>query len=98
MRVLLVYDIVDDKQRLKIANACQDYGLDRVQYSAFSGLLNRNRQEELMMKIEALLGDGDGRIHLYPIDEKAWKRRLFIERGMVALKEDEYDIPASADE
>ena len=98
MRVLLVYDIVNDKHRLKIADACQDYGLDRVQYSAFSGVLNRNRQEELMMKIEAILGEGEGRIHLYPIDEKAWQKRLFIEQGMMILKEDEYDIPESADE
>jgi CRISPR-associated protein, Cas2 family len=28
--VILVYDIVDDRKRAKIADACLDYGLDRI--------------------------------------------------------------------
>lgn len=36
-RVLLIYDIENDRVRGKIADACIDYGLDRVQFSAFVG-------------------------------------------------------------
>jgi CRISPR-associated protein Cas2 len=98
MRILLIYDIVNDRHRVKIVDACMDYGLDRVQYSAFMGQLGRNHQEELMLRIRAILGDGEGRIHLYPIDEKAWQRRLFIEQGMDNWEEEDDERPQSADE
>lgn len=81
MHVLLVYDIEEDRRRTKIADACLDYGLDRIQYSAFSGLLSRTHQEELMLKIGHLLDETPGKIHLYAIDDKAWKHRLIIEAG-----------------
>lgn len=97
MRLLLVYDIVNDRQRAKVADACLDYGLDRVQYSAFTGLLSRTHQEELMLRIESIIGDGAACIHLYPIDEKAWQKRLIFESGMDKL-EVEDDVPGSADE
>ena len=100
MRLLLVYDIVNDRQRTKVADACLDYGLDRVQYSAFSGQLSRTNQEELMMRIAAIIGEGVARVHLYPIDEKAWQKRLMIENGSdeELEKERENDVPRSADE
>jgi CRISPR-associated protein Cas2 len=60
MHVLLVYDIVEDQRRTKIADACLDYGLDRIQYSAFAGVLTRNHQEELMLKIRDLLDERRG--------------------------------------
>ena len=39
MQSLLIYDIPDDRARQKIADACLDYGLQRIQYSAFLGEL-----------------------------------------------------------
>jgi len=78
MKVLLVYDITNDRIRGKVADFCLDYGLDRIQYSAFMGKLGRNHQEELMLKIEHQLGDHAGKIQLYPICEKDWRTRLEI--------------------
>ncbi|MEM6283644.1 MAG: CRISPR-associated protein Cas4 [Chloroflexota bacterium] len=56
MNILLLYDITHDGTRTRIADTCLDYGLDRVQYSAFAGWLSRNHQEELMLKVTGLLG------------------------------------------
>jgi CRISPR-associated protein Cas2 len=78
MKVLLVYDITDDRVRGKVADFCLDYGLDRIQYSAFMGELSRNHQEELMLKVEERLGDQAGKIQLYPICDKDWRARLEI--------------------
>ncbi len=97
MRILLVYDIVNDRQRAKVADACLDYGLDRIQYSAFSGLLSRTHQEELMLRVRDIIGDGSACVHLYPIDDKAWQRRLTFEQGMDSVERDD-DVPQSADE
>jgi CRISPR-associated protein Cas2 len=80
---LLVYDIPHDGTRTKIADFCLDYGLDRIQYSAFLGDLARTYQEELILKIGERLGDRDGKIQLFPVCEKDWEQRLEIiqERG-----------------
>ncbi len=78
MYCLLIYDIPDDGARLKIADACLDYGLDRIQYSAFCGQLSRTHQEELMLKIGKLLGKRAGRVQLIPVAQNEWARRLEV--------------------
>jgi CRISPR-associated protein Cas2 len=77
-QVLLIYDIVHDGTRTKISELCLDYGLDRVQYSAFEGQLRRTHQEELMLKVEKVLGKRAGDVRLIPICEKDWSSRLSI--------------------
>lgn len=108
MHVLLLYDIVHDGRRAKVADTCLDYGLDRIQYSAFTGELVQTHWQELMLKIKAILGDTPGRVQLYVIDEQAWRRRIGIEQGMNVVTaqwsqpeapgEDDIDVPRSADE
>ncbi len=78
MQCILVYDIPDDRKRTKIADICLDYGLDRFQYSAFSGRLVSAHQDELMLKIKKTLGKKQGKIHLYPICAEDWQKRKEI--------------------
>lgn len=78
MMTLLVYDITDDRARTKVADVCLDYGLDRIQYSAFGGQLSRNRQEALMLRIRGTLGKKTGRIQLFTICAQDWDRRIEI--------------------
>jgi len=67
---LVIYDIPDDKLRARIADICLDYGLDRIQYSAFLGELNHNRQEEILQKIRRQIGKKEANVQLFPICEK----------------------------
>jgi len=76
--LILIYDIVHDGTRGKIADACLDYGLDRIQYSSFIGRLSRNQAEELMGEIEHILDDRPGNIQLILIAEKEWRNRMEI--------------------
>ena len=78
MKCLLIYDIPDDRARTKIADFCLDYGLDRVQFSAFMGELSANHQEELMLKLGKRLGKKPGKIDLFPICSAAWRGRISI--------------------
>jgi CRISPR-associated protein Cas2 len=78
MYCLLIYDISDDPARSKVADACMDYGLDRIQYSAFYGQLSRNHQEELMLKIGKLLRKKSGRVQLIPVARNEWERKLEV--------------------
>ncbi len=81
VKCLLVYDITDDKIRTNISEICLDYGLTRIQYSAFLGELSHNRQEEIMLKIKRKLGKKAGKIQLFPICEKdlALRREIIRE-------------------
>lgn len=78
MHLLLIYDITNDRIRTKVATACEDYGLDRIQFSAFSGRLSRTHQEELMLRIGSLLGDEAGRVQLIPVSTTDWDKRLEV--------------------
>ena len=78
MKALLVYDIPSDRIRAKIADFCLDYGLDRIQYSAFAGELAMTHQEELMLRIGERLGDAPGKVQLFAICEKDWRQRTEI--------------------
>ena len=80
MRYLLIYDITHDGARTKVADACLDYGLERVQYSAFIGELSNVHQHELMLKIKRRLGDHGANIQCFPLDEKCWAGRCVIEQ------------------
>jgi len=52
--VWIIYDIVQDKVRTKVAKECKKYGLERVQKSAFRGKLKINRFDELAEKCLSL--------------------------------------------
>ncbi|GHO88876.1 CRISPR-associated endonuclease Cas2 [Dictyobacter formicarum] len=80
MRYLLIYDITHDGTRTKVADACLDYGLARIQYSAFLGELSATHQRELLLKIKQRAGTHGLNVHLFPLDEKAWEKRQVIDR------------------
>ena len=80
MRCLLIYDISHDGTRTKVADACLDYGLERIQYSAFMGELSWIHQKELLLQIKRRIGKHDANIQLFPLDEKSWTSRRVIEQ------------------
>lgn len=69
MKLFVIYDIENDKTRLKVADMCLDYGLVRIQFSTFFGDLTRNRQEELGQKIRRLVGKQGAYVLLLPVCE-----------------------------
>lgn len=70
MKVLLIYDITEDKLRTKTANMCKDYGLFRVQYSAFFGEISKNLHGELVRRLKHLLKDsGRSSVIIFPLSQ-----------------------------
>ncbi|RLC95737.1 MAG: CRISPR-associated endonuclease Cas2 [Chloroflexi bacterium] len=79
---LVIYDIPEDKLRAKVADICLDYGLDRIQYSAFLGELNHNRREELLQKVRRQIGKKEANVQLFPICDKDLRlRKEVVVRG-----------------
>jgi len=71
--LVLVYDIEDDALRNRVAEICLDYGLERIQFSAFFGRLNRNRRQELALRLVREVSDSSARIRIFPICDQDLK-------------------------
>jgi CRISPR-associated protein Cas2 len=54
-----VYDITKDSLRGKVSERLKDYGLERVQYSAFQGSLPIHSQRSLETDIRKMLSEGE---------------------------------------
>jgi CRISPR-associated protein Cas2 len=71
--LVLIYDIENDRLRTRVSEVCLDYGLERIQLSAFFGRLNRNRRQELALRIQNELGGENGRVRIIPVCEQDLK-------------------------
>ncbi len=90
VNTLVIYDIVEDKARTKVAEICKDYGLARIQWSAFFGKTNRNRREEMLMKFQDALEDSEGDVQMYVICEKDMRlrKRVLVKKPLEKHSED----------
>lgn len=79
MKTFVIYDIVENRIRNKVFNACKDYGLTHIQYSAFFGEMNHNRREQLYQRLKKTLGRKEGKIVICPICDKDLRLLLEIE-------------------
>lgn len=80
MQTLVIYDIEEDRARNRISEACKDYGLRRVQKSAFRGDLNTNRREMLFQRLQHTLGRRAGSIQIYALCDRDAAEILTIEQ------------------
>jgi CRISPR-associated protein Cas2 len=80
MKTLVIYDVQDDRIRTKVFEACKDYGLQHIQYSAFLGELNHNRREELWERLKRTLIRHTARVFMVPLCDKDLRlaRELYI--------------------
>lgn len=82
MQCLVIYDIPHDGTRQKVADACLDYGLQRIQYSAFVGNLSRSHQRALFQEITRRVRRREASVQLFPLDERSWTgRRVIAQEG-----------------
>lgn len=78
MYTYVIYDIVDDRIRKKIADVCLDYGLKRIQYSAFLGDINTTRRRALDAKLTREFGAAEGKIEVIGVSAKDFDKRTII--------------------
>jgi len=74
MLVWVIYDIVDDKTRGRIAKICKGQGLYRVQKSVFLGTLNNNQLDELKIMCEDLINTAKDSVYIFPMCEDDFKK------------------------
>lgn len=77
MLVVVVYDIADDKRRLKLANFLEGYGR-RVQESVFECFLSLREMRDLHQKVLNLVKLPDDNVRFYWLSPDAVSRVLTI--------------------
>ena len=78
MLVWVIYDISSNKDRGKIAKACKEYGLIRVQYSVFFGDIPVQRMDELAEFSKDLVDLETDAVFLIPISENDFEKKIII--------------------
>ena len=80
MLVWVIYDISDNRIRSLVAKLCKNYGLFRVQKSAFLGDLNRNESDSLALECEAAIDESDS-VYVFPMCEDCFEKIRLIGAG-----------------
>lgn len=62
--VLIIYDIVDNKRRVKFAKKMSGYGF-RVQKSAFEALIDKSLYQKLQREIPMLIQPKEDSVRIY---------------------------------
>ena len=92
--LVLIYDVEEDRVRTRVADICLDYGLERIQFSAFFGRLNRNRRQELSLRVQAEIGNRSARVRVIPVCEDDLKDMWVFEQ----YRRDADELKATASE
>lgn len=75
---VISYDIPDDGVRQKVAEVLKNYGLIRIQYSVFNGLLPKAKMKDLLRELEDILRDDVGDIAIFELCESCQKHTTTI--------------------
>lgn len=90
MLYLVSYDIPDTPRRTKIAKILDDFG-DRVQYSVFECLIDRELLDKMMIRLQKAAKEAEDSIRIYAICGNFEKAITIIGQGEVS-KDDKYYI------
>ena len=74
----VVYDISNDKARNKVAKICKDYGLYRVQKSAFLGDINKNQKDELLLRCKDIADKETDSVYIFPMCDDDFRKVKMI--------------------
>jgi len=77
MLVVVVYDVPDDRRRLKLSNFLEGYGR-RVQYSVFECFLTLDEMRMLHHRAQAIVKKEEDNVRFYWLSRDAVSRVLTI--------------------
>ncbi len=80
MWYVICYDVRDDRRRLRVARAIDDYG-DRVQYSVFQAFLKPEHIERLTAVLKNLIDPDTDTVYIYRQCRRCRKAVTICGRG-----------------
>ena len=86
IQTIVIYDLPNPRIRVKLAEACLDAGLERIQFSAFRGLLTTTSRKELSCHLRSLLEESiSGRLFILPLCAEDWEHAVAVEHGNIGI-------------
>jgi len=86
MRYLVIYDITDNRLRKAIAEILKNYGLKRIQKSAFVGNLMRNQLNSLITDLKKMIVDDN--LKIFPLCDLDYRRMISLGKEYVEPEEE----------
>jgi len=68
-----IYDVTDDNLRNQVSELLKDYGLTRIQYSAFLGSLRRRDLNSFLVDLRDLISEKLENVQIYPICDTCFR-------------------------
>ncbi|MBT3387306.1 MAG: CRISPR-associated endonuclease Cas2 [Desulfobacula sp.] len=81
MLAWIMYDIVSNKTRNRVAKKCKKYGMTRVQKSIFLGKLDINRFDELTEICLDEIDEETDSVYLFPFCQEDFRRINVLGQG-----------------
>lgn len=79
--VWIIYDIVENKTRTRVAKECKKYGLVRVQKSVFLGKMRSSRFDELGEKCLDLIDKDSDSVYIFPFCQEDFRKIRVLGQG-----------------
>ncbi len=74
----VMYDIKNDKARNRVSKACEQIGLNRVQYSVFLGTLEQSEVDTLQIQIEEYINPEKDSVYIFPMSKDELKQTVLL--------------------
>lgn len=74
----VLYDIENDRARDKVAKACKQSGLYRVQYSCFLGTLDAHEKDILELRLKDLINEEVDKVYIFPMSKAELKDTILL--------------------
>jgi CRISPR-associated protein Cas2 len=72
----VIYDITQNGIRSKVSSKCKDYGLRRVQKSAFLGDVSRNKIDMFSMEVKDIIGSTNNCVFIFPSCKECFSGKI----------------------
>ena len=85
MKILVFYDIIENKTRNKIIRYLFNLGFQRIQFSVFLGDISKKKFKNLSLNINKIIDSKKDSVYIFNLCEKDFNKCVFL--GKIINKE-----------
>jgi CRISPR-associated protein Cas2 len=74
----VLYDIENDRARMRVAKYCKQAGLYRVQLSCFLGMIDNSELDTLHLQIEAEIDESVDKVYIFPMSKGELRAAILL--------------------